>query len=314
MKKFIYSFLFIGLLTVGVQGQSGLKLTDYYNNPIQYNPAYVGVTGGFFSKATYSTQWLGFDDSPTTQTLDLQRRFNNERYAAGISILNDDFGAVNNFNVEGNFALHLNATDDIKFVLGLKAGLNIFSIDYNRLNIYNPEEYVYSNGNLSETKPLIGAGFYVYSDNWFMSMSTPNLLEHRLEGENAREFYNKIPHMYISAGYDYRMNSVLLVKSQLTTQIVKGAPLAYLFSSRVIYNDKIGFGAHFQPNSLVGLMLSYQIKDGFVINYGNDTAISQLSKYSNGNHSFGLSYQFGKPKKCNCDDDVELKDRVYMIR
>ena len=74
MKKFIYSFLFIGLLTVGVQGQSGLKLTDYYNNPIQYNPAYVGVTGGFFSKATYSTQWLGFDDSPTTQTLDLIMR------------------------------------------------------------------------------------------------------------------------------------------------------------------------------------------------------------------------------------------------
>ena len=29
------------------------------------------VSAGFFGKATYSTQWLGFDDSPTTQTLDL---------------------------------------------------------------------------------------------------------------------------------------------------------------------------------------------------------------------------------------------------
>ena len=57
-----------------------------------------------------------------------------------------------------------------------------------------------------------------------------------------------------------------------------------------------------------------EAKDGFMVNYGNDTALSTLSKYSNGNHSFGVSYQFGRPKKCNCDDDVEIKDRVYMIR
>lgn len=314
MKKFIYSVLFIALFSVSVQGQSGLKLTDYYNNPIQYNPAYVGVTAGFFGKATYSTQWLGFDDSPTTQTLDLQRRFNNERYATGISLLNDDFGAVNNFNIEGNFALHLNATDDIKFVLGLKAGLNVFSIDYNRLNIYNPQEFVYSNGNLSETKPLVGAGFYVYADNWFVSMSTPNLLEHRLEEESAREFYNKIPHFYTSIGYDFQLNSLILLKTQLIAQIVKGAPLGYLISSRMIYNNKFVIGAHFQPSSLIGFMLSYQINDTFVVNYGTDTAISKLSQYSNGNHSFGISYQFGKTTKCNCANDTEFKDRIYMVR
>ena len=34
-----------------LKAQSNLKLTDYYNNPSSYNPAYVGVTEGLFLKA-----------------------------------------------------------------------------------------------------------------------------------------------------------------------------------------------------------------------------------------------------------------------
>ena len=82
----------------------------------------------------------------------------------------------------------------------------------------------------------------------------------------------------------------------------------------MIYNNKLVVGAHFQPSSLIGFMLSYQINDSFVVNYGTDTAISKLSQYSNGNHSFGISYQFGKTTKCNCANDTEFKDRIYMVR
>jgi type IX secretion system PorP/SprF family membrane protein len=168
MKQCIYSLIFTVTLSFSVHAQSGIKLTDYYHNPIQYNPAYVGVSNGYFVKGTYTSQWLGFDDAPVTQTLDVQRRFSNNRYAAGLSILNDDFGAVKNFNIEANFGLHLRANENTGFVLGLKAGLNNFSIDYNRLNIYDPTEFVYSNGNLGETKPIIGAGFFFMVENGFL--------------------------------------------------------------------------------------------------------------------------------------------------
>ena len=59
MKQFIYSIIFIGTLSLTVNAQSGIKLTDYYHNPIQYNPAYVGVSNGYFVKGTYTSQWLG---------------------------------------------------------------------------------------------------------------------------------------------------------------------------------------------------------------------------------------------------------------
>ena len=314
MKKFTYSMMFIASLSMGVQAQSGIKLTDYYRSPIQYNPAYVGATNGYFVKGAYTSQWLGFDDGPVTQTLEVQRRFSNNRYAVGISLLNDDFGAVNNFNFETNFALHLKGSENIGFVLGLKAGVNNFSIDYNRLNIFDPGEFVYSDGNLSEAKPLIGAGFYLYGQKWFFGMSVPNFLSHRLEDEVNGSIYNKIIHFYTSAGFDLNISTDILLKSQVLMQVVKGAPISALISTKAQYKEKLGLGLHYQPDALYGAFVNVRFKSEFTMTYGYDMAISDLSQYSNGNHYFSLSYKFGQNREGGCENDANNGDRVYMMR
>jgi len=314
MKQYIYSLIFIGTLSLNVNAQSGIKLTDYYHNPIQYNPAYVGASNGYFVKGTYTSQWLGFDDGPVTQTLDVQRRFSNNRYAAGLSILNDDFGAVKNFNLEANFGLHLRATEEIGFVLGLKAGFNNFSIDYNRLNIYEPSEYVYINGNLNETKPIIGAGFYFYGKKWFFGLSVPNLVSHRLEDEFNRDIYKKVPHFYSTIGFDSNISQDLLLKTQALIQLVDGAPISALFTSSAQYRNKIGVGLQYQPNALYGAFINIRFKSEFTLTYGYDMTFTNLSQYANANHYFGLSYKFGKDEKHDFDNDTNDEDRVYIIR
>ena len=312
MKNYKLYILFTFIMFYNMNAQSGIKLTDYYFNPIQYNPAYAGSVNGFFTKATYTSQWLGFDDGPNTQTLDAQMRFSGGKYAAGISLLNDDFGAVRNFNLETNFALHLRAYEDLGFVLGLKAGLNNFSIDYNRLNIFDPTEFVYSSGNLVELNPIIGAGFYVFSDKWFFGMSVPNFLSQRLEDELNRDIYNKIPHFYSSAGYDFKLSDDILLKSQLLMQVVKGAPVSYLLTNKFMYKEKLGLGLHFQANALYGAFSNFKLKNGLAITYGYDMALSDLSEYSNGNHYFGLSYLIHKSSDC-CDEDLDFQKRVYIV-
>ena len=314
MRKLTFISLFIFNFHMIVNAQSGIKLTDYFFNPIQFNPAYVGTTNGYYVKGTYTSQWVGFDDAPVTQTLDIQKRFSDDRYAAGISLLNDDFGAVKNFNLESNFALHLRASYDIGFVLGLKAGFNNFSIDYNRLNIYDPNEIVYNQGNLSNMAPIIGAGFYLYSDYWFVSMSIPNFLKYRLEDEVNRSIYTKQPHFYTSAGYDFEINNQILLKSQILMQLVRGAPISTLFSSRLILEDTWGVGCHYQPGALFGVFASLKFDSEFSFNYGYDFATSGLSAYSSGNHFFTLSYKFGYDKRRVGRHRSNYSDRVYFVR
>ena len=108
------------------KAQYNLKLTDYYNNPSSYNPAYVGVTEGLFLKGYYTSQWTDFEGSPSTQLVDLQNNFDNRNLAAGIAITNDTFGALKSFNTDVNISLDFKSSQDISFSLGLKGGINSF--------------------------------------------------------------------------------------------------------------------------------------------------------------------------------------------
>ena len=100
-----------------MKAQSNLKLTDYYNNPSSYNPAYVGVTEGLFLKGYYTSQWTDFEGSPSTQLVDLQNNFDNRNIAAGITILNDTFGALKSLNTDVNISLNFKSSQDISFSL-----------------------------------------------------------------------------------------------------------------------------------------------------------------------------------------------------
>jgi type IX secretion system PorP/SprF family membrane protein len=310
--RYILILVFVVSINGSLFAQSGLKLIDYYHNPIQFNPAYTGVTDGFYVKGFHTKQWLGFDDAPQTQTLDVQGLLENERYAVGLSLLNDDFGAVQNFNIEANFALHLNLSDDLMLVLGLKAGVNNFSINYDKLNIYDNTDEVYANGNISEYRPIIGTGFYLYQDNWFFGFAVPNLINHRLKDRLQRFIYDKVPHFYSTFGYNFNANEHWEIRNQLLIQIVKGVPLDILFSSKAIYNNTFGVGLNYQPNGTFGAMTSFSLNKGFSISYAYDLPSTKLTTYSTGNHSIGVSFTF-KPFTSKWNERL-VEDKPYMVR
>jgi type IX secretion system PorP/SprF family membrane protein len=311
MKKQFFIYLSLFCVSFGY-AQSGLKLSDYYQNPIIYNPAYVGASSAIFVKGFYSTQWLGFDKAPTTQILDVQSLSRNERYGLGLSVLNDNFGAVQNFNLEANYALHLLLTDELKLALGLKVGQNKFSIDYSMLDIYDGTDDVYNNGNLSENKPVIGSGFYLSQKDWFFGVSIPNMLQHRLKDEFQRFVYGKIPHYYITGGYQFYPAQDWIVKSHVLTQMVKGAPLDILFSLQAHYKRTFMFGINAQPSGIFGAMVSARLNDDITFLYGYDIANTALGPYSYGNHSLGISWSLFIGQR-DWADRLE-NDKSYLMR
>ena len=281
--------LFISLLSLPLLGQSGLKLTDYYHNPIQYNPAYVGATDGYFAKAFYATQWLGFDQAPTSQLLDIQHLTEDRKTGYGLSLMNDTFGAVQNLNIEANYALHLQLDETMQLSLGLKAGFNNFRIDYSLLSIYDPTETIYTQGNLSETKPLVGVGAYVFDRDWYIGFATPNLLNNQTLDDNNTFVYSKASHFYLNGGYVYPLSQDFDWHNSILMQIVNGSPLEYLLTSKAVYRSQYIFGVQYDPGALLGAFFTLEVVDNLALTYAYDMATSTLSQYAYGNHSFGLS-------------------------
>ncbi len=309
--KIIHTIAFLSFYGV-LFSQSGIKLTDYFNNPSLYNPAYTGVTDSSFIKGTYSTQWVGFEGAPTTQTLDAQLHFHNEKHAVGLSILNDDFGAVKNMNTEANYALHLYLNDDTKLILGLKVGFSHFKIDYQQLTIHDPNEEIYNDGNTFLFKPIIGVGAYLHQKKWFVGIAAPNLISHTINDLENTSFYVKKPHFYSVAGYTTSFKKEYTFRAQVLNQIISGAPVATLLSTSVTYQNSILIGVHFQPKSLLGIFTNYAISDMTSFGYGYDVSLQDLFNHSGGSHSFSVSFNIlNAAKKWN---DRFRESKPYFIQ
>ena len=293
-----------------VKAQTNLKLTDYYNNPSSYNPAYVGVTEGLFLKGYYTSQWTDFEGSPSSQMIDLQNNFDNRNIAAGISILNDTFGVLKNLNVDTNFSINFKSSQDISFSLGLKAGINSFSTDYHNLNILDQTEFIFSE-NISKIIPRVGIGFYTHGNKWFLGISSPNIIENKISTESNDVLFKNTNQYYSTFGYNFYLNDFLF-KNQFFAQIIEGNPISYIFSTKVIFKNYISLSLHNQPQYLTGGEIGIYLPGNLKISYGMDISNTNgISKYDN-NHRFSISFQIFKGKS-NWSDRQEF-DKPYIIR
>ncbi len=293
-----------------LKAQSNLKLTDYYNNPSSYNPAFVGATEGLFLKGYYTSQWTGFENSPSSQIVDLQNNFDNRNIAAGISILNDTFGVLKNLNVDANFSLNFKSTQDISFALGIKAGINSFSTDYQNLNILDRSEFVFSE-NISKIIPRVGIGFYTNGNNWFIGFSSPNIIENKISTKSDDVLFKNNNQYFSTFGYNFYINDFLF-KNQFLAQIIEGIPISYIISTKVIFKNYLSLSFHYHPQYITGGEIGVYLPGNLKISYGMDISnTSGISKYDN-NYRFSISFQIFKGKS-NWSDRQEF-DKPYLVR
>ncbi len=276
--------------------QSDLPLYDYLTNPTTYNPAYTGITDSYYFKLSHSTQWLGIDGASHTEILDFQKMFRNDKNAIGISIVNDEFGAVRNLNFELNYAFHTKLNYQTDLVLGLKAGYNKLGVDYNLLNIFDPTEAIYLHNDVAEPLPIIGAGFYVSNDRFWFSASAPNLISIKIKSDDSVALFRKRSHKYFNFGYYFFINNQFDLRTQVLGQIVKGAPLSYIVDLGFEYEQKFLVGIHSNPSSFVGFNFGINVLENGRISYGYNFSLNDLSDYTNGNHYISFSYFLQKSR------------------
>ena len=310
MRILGFFLIFIIISTFIVKAQSNLKLTDYYNNPTSYNPAYVGVTEGLFLKGYYTSQWTEFENSPSTQMVDFQNNFDNRNIAAGITVFNDTFGALKSLNTDVNISLDFESSQDIYFSLGLKAGINSFSTDYQSLNILDRSEFIF-NENISKVIPIIGVGFYTHGNNWFLGISSPNIIKNKISTESDELLFKNTNQYFSTFGYNFYIDNFLF-KNQFLAQIIEGIPISYIFSTKVIFKNYISLSLHYQPQYLTGGEIGIYLPGNLKISYGMDISNTiGISKYDN-NHRFSISFQVFRGKS-NWSDRQEF-DKPYIVR
>lgn len=301
-KFLLVCFLFIYCFEA--IAQSDPKLSNYSFTPLTYNPAYAGSYGGLTISSFYTAQWVGFEGAPTTIIVNGHDMFSDSQVGLGVDFISDEIGASSEIKLAGNFAYHFNISKNWKISAGIKAGLLNHTINYQKLTIEDPGEFSGDIGEVTNTKPLIGAGFYLHNEDFYIGFSVPNIIAYKFIDEYKNSIANTVQNLFIITGYNIEIEDKINLQPSVMTRMVKGAPLNTLIALNANWDEKIYAGLNFEADVSLGAFVGIRFLENFMFGYAYDMSVNEFSQYNNGIHSITLSFresEISNRKRCGCN-------------
>ena len=277
-----------------IEAQQDAQFTQYMYNTSIINPAYAGSRGNLSANLIHRAQWVGLDGSPRTQTLTLHTPLG-FKVGLGLSIIRDEIGPAVEDYIAADFSYTLTLNDnETYFAFGLKAGLYSLNIDFNKLTIFDPTDDPFQTSIQNRTSPMIGLGGYLYSKNWYVGISSPNVLttQHYTNSRISRA--SETLHWYTIAGYVFELSKKVKFKPATLLKLTKGAPLAVDVSTNFLIHDKITLGASYRVSVGVSALVGFQLNDQIMLGYAYDYDTTDLGDFNSGSHEFFLRYELFK--------------------
>ncbi|WP_300570935.1 type IX secretion system membrane protein PorP/SprF [Flavobacterium sp.] len=284
---------FIGTLFMAhsVKAQQNPEYTQYMYNTITVNPGYTGSTGSLEANLLLRKQWVGIAGAPQTGTFSIHSPLRNPKIGLGLNIIADDLGPSSEQFVTGNFSYTLETSYKTKIAFGLKAGVRMLNIDWTKGRFYDNNDVLLKNNVDNKITPLIGAGAYLYGDNWYAGVSVPNFMMYDYYDDIQESIVSDKMHFYLLGGYVFTFSDNLKFKPSLLVKAVSGAPLIGDVSANFLIQEKVTVGASYRWDDSVSALVGFQISKSFFAGYAFDYTTSNLNKYNDGSHEIILRYQ-----------------------
>lgn len=289
LNKIYFSILFllINALNAVAQVEPSYSLYRYTTN--FFNPAAFGVDEKVTIKTNFRSQFLGIDYAPETQSISLGIPIK-DKMNIGAIVITDKVFIEQNTSLFASFSYKIQVAKATDLLFGIQAGGSFVNIDFEKLNL--PADPFLSK-NTNYFNPNIGVGFYLKNDNYFASLSVPRLFEtDRVADENgvATQANNKAQ-LYVSGGYHFNIsNAITFIPSTLVRlseeEIITDVTGTFEFFK------KFDLGVNYRVDRTMGGLLYITIKDRLKLGYAFESNLSDINKYDNGTHEFGLSFTF----------------------
>jgi type IX secretion system PorP/SprF family membrane protein len=276
--------------------QQDSQFTQYMYNTISINPAYAGSRETLSIFALHRSQWVGLDGAPQTNNVSVNTPIKNTNVGIGVSIINDKIGPSDENNIAVDFSYTVPTSDNFKLSFGLKASANLLNIDFNKLNQQDGGDANFSANIDNKFSPNIGLGFYLHSEDTYVGLSMPYLLQtkHYERYSNTGSSSNLAKQdiaYYLTAGHVFELSDNLKFKPSVLAKLVQGAPFGLDFSGNFMINEKFVAGASYRLNAAVSGMVGFQATESWFIGYGYDFDTTGLSNYNSGSHELFLRFE-----------------------
>ncbi|WP_188369707.1 PorP/SprF family type IX secretion system membrane protein [Muriicola marianensis] len=270
------------------------QYTQYMYNIGSFNPAYVGSVERAEIAALYRAQWIDIEGAPRTLRFGTNIPFNNGKVGMGINVISDQFGPTSQtfFNVAYSYQVNLSSDTYLSF--GVNAGGGILDIDFSKGNFENPDEPLLTTNTFNKFYPTVGAGMFMYGEDWYLGVSAPNFLTGLTKDEEVESFFNDRIQVNMIGGVVLELGDNLKFKPAFLASYFEGLPFRFDLSANFLISDVVTVGASYRVNNAVSGLAGFQISKGMFLGYSYDYSTTPLGQYNQGSHEMILKFFLGE--------------------
>jgi type IX secretion system PorP/SprF family membrane protein len=302
-KSRLDNFLKIGIVqilllnAVSAYGQQDAQFTQYMFNGMFYNPAFAGKEGGYRFSALHRSQWLNYTTTsgqggaPFTQLITAEGRLDGKNLGYGLSIVNDQIGAVENLEINLKGSYHKKIKKAI-LSFGGYAGIFSSSLNYNHYDFVNQEPSIPQGGKEVQVTLDFGAGILYDRGDYYLGLSSKHFNQPAFdfgEGAYANQLKN---HSYLLFGYRIRPIGQLRVEPSLLIKTVSLNNFSYDVSVMATHQNKINAGLAYRGEESISVILGYSLlrDNSLKLGYAFDLVTGGLEAKSPTSHELMLRY------------------------
>lgn len=294
-----WTFVSMIMFTSIFYAQQDPQFTQYMYNMSVINPAYATDEQDKINLGgLYRAQWVGSVGGPETGTFFVHAPLS-KKVEMGLSVVNDRIGdVVNETNLFVDFAYVVHFSKS-KLSFGLKGGLTFFDTDFNNFQLIDANPDPAFADNISKVFPNIGTGVFYFSDNYYLGVSAPNLLQtnHLERTDGIYTTGSEEMHYFITGGYVFDLSPKLKFKPAFMAKTANGSPLSIDITANFLINDVFEIGGAYRLDDSFSGMVNFRVLKDIRIGYAYDHTVSNLGRFNSGSHEIVLLFDIYKKKK-----------------
>ena len=332
----VLPILFATVLLASVaKGQEKVKLTQYFQAPQIFNPAFTGVEDFLDVKVGRKQNFGSFDFAPKTTFLSISGALKGAdiydsrlhslristpdlydqldrgtgpkiRHGLGGYILTESQGAFSQQRITFSYAAHLTLGENLKLTFAVAPSYFKNTLDADKITLETKNDPVYeyyrsnsffnSSFNLNAGTLLRAQKFYIgYSALQAYSKS----LTVKKSSDDQPDPKAGIIHT-LMGGYNFSLGENLEFIPGLMVNYRTSYPVVYNINAKVKYKERFWGGLAYQSSGSLGLIAGLNLNERISFSYCYDYTVKGMSNYMSGSHEFVLGFmlfksEFSKP-------------------
>lgn len=299
MKNKLIKTGYVGILSLLLftsfmgSAQKEPQYTQYMYNIGSFNPAYVGSVETPDLSGLYRAQWIDIPGAPRTFRFGANLPFKNEKMGLGLNVVSDQLGPISQTYADISYSYQVNVTDDAKLSFGIDAGGSSLNVDLAKGTFENPGENL--NGEtISRFYPTVGAGAFLYNDNWYLGASVPNFLTEGIYNDDIASIVEDKMQFNFIGGYVFSLSDGLKFKPAFLINTIKGSPVNINLSTNFLIADVFTAGISYRVENALSGLAGVQISNSLFVGYSYDYNTTVFGQFNQGSHEVILKFYLGK--------------------